>query len=144
MDSSKTRPPKRSSPKADRKLFTLELANRALPLVRRIVSDIVEQYRVVIDLQSRVEAQAKSPEAERRELEETTREAVEKLRTLATELDELGVELKDWQTGLIDFPAMHEGRAVYLCWRLDEERVDHWHELDAGFRGRQPVDTTFA
>ncbi|MFO0972435.1 MAG: DUF2203 domain-containing protein [Phycisphaerae bacterium] len=145
MDMSKTRPQRRSSRTADRKLFTLEHANSALPLVRRVVSDVVEQYRVVVGLQQRLEElPAKGGGDARREIEEAAGEAVEKLRGLAGELDEIGVELKDWQSGLIDFPAMHEGRAVYLCWRLGEEQVSFWHELDAGFRGRQPIDGTFS
>jgi hypothetical protein len=51
-------------------------------------------------------------------------------------LDEWGITLRDIETGLIDFPALVNGRQVWLCWRLGEERVDWWHELDAGFGGR--------
>ena len=51
------------------------------------------------------------------------------------------MELKDYQTGLIDFIGRHEGRDVYLCWKLGEEQITHWHELNAGFAGRQPVET---
>ena len=51
----------------------------------------------------------------------------------------IGCEVKDVQTGLVDFRAMRDGRAVYLCWRLGEEDIAFWHELDAGFAGRQPL-----
>lgn len=55
-------------------------------------------------------------------------------------LDELGVQLKDYGRGLIDFPAMREGRVVLLCWHLGEgERIEWWHDLEAGFAGRQPL-----
>lgn len=51
----------------------------------------------------------------------------------------LGLELKDINTGLIDFLSHRDGREVYLCWRYNEPRVAHWHDLDAGFTGRQPL-----
>lgn len=50
-----------------------------------------------------------------------------------------GIELKDLDQGLIDFPAERDGRVVYLCWRLGEEAITHWHELNAGLAGRQPL-----
>ena len=52
----------------------------------------------------------------------------------------VGVELKDPFSGLVDFPAWRHGHEVYLCWRLGEPDVAHWHELDAGFAGRRPLD----
>jgi hypothetical protein len=55
-------------------------------------------------------------------------------------LDESGVQVKDLETGLCDFVARHQGRDVFLCWRLGEKRVEFWHELAAGFAGRQPID----
>jgi hypothetical protein len=51
-----------------------------------------------------------------------------------------GVEVKDVDSGLIDFPSEREGRIVYLCWRIGEERIGWWHELDTGFAGREPLD----
>jgi hypothetical protein len=61
------------------------------------------------------------------------------MRLLVGELEGIGCEVKDVQTGLVDFRAMRDGRAVYLCWRLGEEDIEFWHELDAGFAGRQPL-----
>ena len=55
------------------------------------------------------------------------------------ELRHLGVEPKNGPEGLVDFPAMIDGRPVYLCWKVGELEVLHWHDLDAGFRGRQPL-----
>jgi hypothetical protein len=65
--------------------------------------------------------------------------AVARLDELVDELNDVGVELKDYQTGLVDFVGRHDGRDVYLCWKLGEERITHWHELNAGFAGRKPV-----
>ena len=56
------------------------------------------------------------------------------------QLAEWGIELKDLSTGLVDFPAMREGRVVYLCWRLGELQIAFWHDIETGFAGRQPLD----
>ena len=55
------------------------------------------------------------------------------------ELGELGIECKSMETGLIDFPAERDGRVVYLCWQRGEPHVEHWHEVDGGFAGRQAL-----
>ena len=54
-------------------------------------------------------------------------------------IQEIGCELKDIDSGLLDFPALREGREVYLCWRYGEDHIRFWHDLDAGFAGRQPL-----
>jgi hypothetical protein len=54
-------------------------------------------------------------------------------------LQALGIEVKDINHGLVDFPARRDDRDVYLCWRYDEPSITHWHDLDAGFAGRQPL-----
>lgn len=142
MDSSKTRPRRRPTREEPKKFFTLEHANRTLPLVRRIVEDVVAQYQVVVDAQRRShELPEKATPEQRRIAEDASHAAVEKLRSLAEELADIGCELKDWATGLIDFPSIREGREVYLCWRLGEPAVAYWHELDTGYNGRQAVET---
>ena len=67
--------------------------------------------------------------------------SIDRLEQLVDELSGVGVELKDYETGLVDFVGRHDGRDVYLCWKLGEERITHWHELNAGFAGRKPVST---
>ena len=54
-------------------------------------------------------------------------------------LDALGIELKDPRLGLVDFPGEMNGRRILLCWRLGEPEVQFWHEVDAGYAGRQPL-----
>jgi hypothetical protein len=61
-----------------------------------------------------------------------------------TKLNDWGIELKDLGEGLVDFPAMREGRTVFLCWKLGEPEVGFWHEITTGVAGRQPVDDQFA
>jgi hypothetical protein len=61
---------------------------------------------------------------------------------LRAEIERLAAEdivLRDPETGLVDFPGEREGRRVWLCWRLGEDRVGHWHELESGFIGRKPL-----
>lgn len=67
-------------------------------------------------------------------------EAFLQVRRMLAELQELELVLRDIDRGLLDFPAIIEGREVYLCWELGEAEVSFWHDLEAGFRGRQPLD----
>jgi hypothetical protein len=73
------------------------------------------------------------------QIEEELEKDTQQLREYVEELRALGVEPKNGPEGLIDFPAMMDGRVVFLCWRLGEAEVLHWHELEAGFAGRQPL-----
>ncbi|MFT4113366.1 DUF2203 domain-containing protein [Silvibacterium sp.] len=59
------------------------------------------------------------------------------------EIDAIGVQVKDLDTGLLDFPCELDGEIVLLCWRLGEPLIGYWHTMDAGFRGRQPIDERF-
>jgi hypothetical protein len=128
-------------PVKEKKYFTAAEANAALPLVRAIVRDITE---LSCDLRERQERRPPQggPLAEAYEEEQHVAEAEferdrERLLGYEQELKKLGVELKDYFTGLVDFPCWMETREVYLCWRLGEAEVAYWHERDAGFAGRQ-------
>jgi hypothetical protein len=66
-------------------------------------------------------------------------EQIQTMQELINELSGFGCELKDPTIGLIDFLSLRNGREVYLCWHLGEERINFWHFLDAGFAGRQPL-----
>ena len=130
-----------------KKYFTAAEANAALPLVRAIVKDIVELAHALRDRHERLERLSGASrdamgEAYREELEMLREEqdrSEQRMREYIQELTALGVELKDYYAGLVDFPAWMNGHEVYLCWRLGEPEVQHWHELDAGFAGRQPL-----
>ena len=120
-----------------KKLFTLDEANRALPLVRRIALDIVRIHEEATILHSRLEHRTRSQQ--RSEIESSLERAVDRLNDLIEELKEIGCELKDYRMGLIDFVGKHQGREIYLCWRLGEDQIGHWHELNDGIAGRKPV-----
>ena|SRR5579862_3408137 len=127
--------PKSVKPSRPRRRFTLEQANRSLPLVQRVVGDIVGTHAKVVKMQSAVEQSG----AKSQELQHQIDDAMRHLDDYMDELTEIGCELKDYQSGLIDFTGRHQGRDVCLCWRLGEQSVGHWHEIDSGFAGRQPV-----
>ena len=128
------------------RIFTLDEAEQTLPLVRHIAADIRLAYRDWQDAVTRYELEAAGATADSGETEvlRSLRESVgvqaERVAGLVDELQALGVELKDFEQGLVDFYALREDRLVYLCWRLGEEHITHWHEVDAGFTGRRPVD----
>jgi len=133
-----------------KKYFTIEEANNALPLVRAIVTDIVSKYAEVSERKARLDQIRQSRQSTGRgphdlyreelvQVEEELDREITRLQEFIEELEELGVELKDISRGLIDFRSMMDGREVYLCWLLGEEEVGHWHELDAGFAGRQSL-----
>lgn len=125
-------------------VFTVESANRTLPLVRRIVEDLVRQYGRWQQRLTECEiAAAGVQSAQRGEAAALQREVqalAAEIEGYVEELASLGAEAKaPLDTGLVDFPGEMDGRPVYLCWRLGEPSIQHWHEIDAGFAGRQPL-----
>jgi hypothetical protein len=135
-----------SPPPAGKKFFTVRQANAALPLVRAIVRDIADlaqELRERYERLNRIRAGKTGATAAHQEELEQAQEEFERLKErmadFEAELEQLGVELKDYFTGLVDFPCWMNGRVVYLCWRLGEPDVGHWHEIDAGFAGRRKL-----
>lgn len=129
--------------------FTCHEAEKMLPLVKSIVSDIVREYhelkdkgRELEDLQ-RVPAEAVT-EQQRHRIEKLSRELVEYAHSLeryTSELDALGVKMKDPSTGVLGFPSHRAGRPVTLCWKLGEEGITHWHPLEVGYSDRRAIET---
>lgn len=130
-----------------KKYFTPAEANAMLPLLRSILRDVTELARNLEERRERLNRvrgpqKAVMDEAHREELQQIEQEfehGRERMKTLFEELQQLGVELKDPQTGLVDFRCRMDGREVYLCWRLGEPEVAHWHDLDSGYTGRQKL-----
>jgi hypothetical protein len=136
-----------ATPASGKKYFTPAQANATLPLVRAILGDITALARDLGERHERLSrlkprGRAKLDEAHEEELRQAEQEierGQERMREYLGELLDLGVELKDPFTGLVDFPCRMNGRDVYLCWRLGEPAVLYWHELEAGFAGRQKL-----
>ena len=68
---------------------------------------------------------------------------LKEVRESIAEIDAIGVQVKDLEAGLLDFPCRVEDQIVLLCWRMGEVAIEHWHTMEAGFQGRQPVDERF-
>ncbi len=134
-------------PYRPKKIFTVEQANATLPLVKAITADIVELSRDVRERRQRLGELSNSPQPregdpyaeEVAHVEEELARDTQRLQDFVAELREIGVEPKSGPDGLIDFPCEMDGRIVYLCWKLGEPEILYWHELDAGFAGRQPL-----
>ena len=128
------------------KTFTLADANRTLPLISRIVRDLVARYpawRELVDeyelMSSRQRVDDPDPELE--ELERRVTALAREIDGYIHEVTELGAEVRaPYDSGLVDFPGIHESRPIFFCWRLGEETIEHWHERDGGFAGRQRID----
>ena len=139
--------PVKKKPAQKKKYFTVSQANAALPLVRAIVRDIMGLAQELHERKDRL-ARVKPPErglllqAHAEEVQQAHGEFErdkDRLLEYVQELKNLGVELKDYFSGLVDFPGRIDGRDVYLCWRFGEPEVAYWHDLDAGFSGRQEL-----
>ena len=66
-----------------------------------------------------------------------------RVRESIAEIDSIGVQVKDLEAGLLDFPCRLDDQVVLLCWRMGETAIEHWHTVEQGFQGRQPVDERF-
>jgi hypothetical protein len=128
-------------------LFTVDHANRTLPLVRRIVEDIVREHRrwqeAIVELDLLVSGvRADQPDVRAAALEREIQSIASDIDQFQAELESLGIQLKDRRIGLIDFPSEMDGRTVLLCWRLGEPSVQYWHDEQTGYAGRQPLSPT--
>ena len=115
--------------------YTPDLANKSLPLVARIAADI---QRVAQAIKAAFQ-QLQAHDGDGQVLTHRIEAMRDEFEGLNGELAQLDVELKDPWTGLLDFRALRAGKEVYLCWRLGEDVVGHWHPMDSGFAGRAPM-----
>jgi hypothetical protein len=128
--------------------YTVEEANNELPRVRRIVAQIAELSALLPELedQARIaqyESKRPGASAEDRERQQQARDAVggaeiELLKAVAN-LNGMGIQLKGPLEGLIDFPSYRDGELIELCWKLGEDRVEHWHRIGEGYSGRKKL-----
>ena len=123
--------------------WTLEEARAALPRVRELL--LVVRHLAELATKVRSNGHANVGSARRPasfggpdDDEAATEDQVpEDLQSVLDELEGSGIILRDPSRGLIDFPALHQGRVVHLCWQLGEDDIDWWHLPDAGFAGRE-------
>lgn len=108
-----------------------------LPGLRTLLDAVREARQVILSSAERIERDAVTNGGGTES--SASLEAMTTLRQGVEALSKQAIVLRDADTGLIDFPAEREGRLVYLCWRPDEDRITHWHEVDSGFGGRKPL-----
>ena len=122
--------------------FTLSEANETLNMIRPLVDEIQAIRQKVLSSQPEVwSALEKSVGNGGNRALSLLIQDFEQLDALVHSILELGVLIKDINTGLLDFPALREGREVYLCWQLGEGEIAFWHEVESGYAGRQPIDS---
>lgn len=124
------------------RIFTVDEANRTLPLVRRIVEDLVRDHHLWEEKVREFEVATAGSSPERPDviaelLQMEAQRLANDIESYIAELNELGVICKGMNIGLVDFRGQLDGREVFYCWKLGEPSVMYWHETDAGFVGRQ-------
>ncbi|MGB0064281.1 MAG: DUF2203 domain-containing protein [Terracidiphilus sp.] len=134
------------------KMFTLEEAQSLLPVLESLLKRAMEGKRSAQSAESDLNQLAQriyfaggmkvdsaNVTRMRAEMESNLKCVQESL----AEIDSIGVQVKDLEAGLLDFPFRLEDEIVLLCWRMGEPTIEHWHAMDSGFKGRQPVDERF-
>jgi hypothetical protein len=119
--------------------FTVEQANAALPHLKPLLQKLRDARDMLTDEQAHEALTDSAPSNGGGEPGTQVGEAFLEVRRLLLALGEGGIVVRDIDRGLIDFPAILDGREVYLCWELGEDDVAWWHELDSGYRGRQSL-----
>jgi hypothetical protein len=127
--------------------FTPSEANELLVEVRPLAESLVQHrqgMRIAAERRARLTARIAGnggdlDPQEPGELDEQFQRESHAVTQAAERLERLGVLVKDLDSGLVDFPALHEGEEVLLCWQVGEDEVAHWHGVDEGFAGRKPL-----
>jgi hypothetical protein len=134
------------------KTFTLEEAQSLLPVLESLLKRALESKQAAEKVEADLSALSQriyvsggmyvnvgAVAKQRADVEDHT----QRMRESIAEIDAIGVQVKDLDSGLLDFPCRMDDEIVLLCWRMGETAIDHWHTMDSGFQGRQPVDERF-
>lgn len=134
------------------KTFTLDEAQALLPVLESLLKRAMEAKEAAAELQEEMSELARRiflsggmliDIAETRKRRVALEALVQRVKDSLEEIDASGVQVKDLDTGLLDFPYLLEGETVLLCWKRGEARIEFWHRIEDGFRGRQPIDGRF-
>lgn len=134
------------------KTFTLDEAQLMLPTIEGLLKRAMEAKAAAESLEEELQQLArkiflaggtmvKVGEVQRQK--SALAGLVQRAKDALQEIESIGVQVKDLNIGLLDFPAYLDGEIVLLCWKLGEEKIEYWHDLESGFRGRQPVNGRF-
>lgn len=122
------------------RFFSVDEANATLEMIRPLVAEMLELRQSLLARQA--QAVPGMRQAKGNGGNQVASQLVEdfaRLESLIQRIQETGAQVKDVNTGLLDFPTLRDGRQVYLCWRYNEPSVQFWHDIDAGFAGRQAL-----
>lgn len=120
--------------------FTLEEANAAIPWLQERIDRLREARDGLNDDEARAALSEAGPGNGGGEAGRVVSGAFLQMRTALIELRDQQIVLRDLDRGLADFPSIRDGREIYLCWEEGEDEIGFWHEPDAGFDGRRPID----
>jgi len=124
------------------KYFTLSEANEALKIIRPLIDGVQAiREKILANQPEAWPAVEKSAGNGGNKALSRLVDDFEKLDVLIHQILDTGVQIKDINAGLLDFSTMRNGREVYLCWQYGEEAIAFWHEIDAGYAGRQPIES---
>jgi hypothetical protein len=134
------------------KTFTIDEAQSLLPVLESLLKRAIDGKRSAQDVEADLNGLAQriyltggmrvdvaSIAKQRAEMEDH----LKCVRESIAEIDAIGVQVKDLESGLLDFPCRVDDEVVLLCWKIGEPAIEHWHTMDSGFKGRQPVDERF-
>jgi hypothetical protein len=134
------------------KTFTLEEAQSLLPVLESLLKRAIDGKRLAEEVESELSDLAQRIYLSGGTRVNTTVAAKQRadmeahlkcVKESIAEIDAIGVQVKDLDAGLLDFPCRLDDKVVLLCWRMGESSIEHWHTMDSGFQGRQPVDERF-
>ena len=124
------------------KIFTIPEANENLKIIRPIMDEVQAiREKILANQPDAWPAIEKSAGNGGNKTMSRLVEDFERLDALVHQILDTGVQIKDINIGLLDFSALRDGREVYLCWKYGEDDISFWHETDAGYAGRQPIET---
>ncbi len=121
------------------KHYTLEEARALLPSVRDWLESIQALQMQLSQLEVRLQTLSSSGDDVGGNAVNNSIKAQSELRSLAMEFSSRGIQIKDLERGLIDFPAVRNGKEIFLCWEKGEDDIEFWHDIDSGFSGREPI-----
>jgi hypothetical protein len=120
--------------------YSLDEANALLPKVKPVLRKLRDAKDVLVDEDAHELLSDAAPTNGGGDPGRQVADAFLEVRRLLAALQEAGIVVRDIDRGLIDFPAIRDGEEVYLCWELGEDAIAYWHDLETGYRGRQPLD----
>jgi hypothetical protein len=120
--------------------YSVDEANDLLPRVKPVLQKLRDAKDELTDSEAHEVLSDSAPGNGGGPPGQQVGEAFLEVRRLLAALQDAEIVVRDIDRGLIDFPALRDGEEVYLCWELGEDDIEYWHDLEAGYRGRQPLD----